>query len=146
VGGVNRVVLVGTISKYGVEVRYAASGTPCATFSLAVIEVGQERREYLTLVPCEVWGKRAEAVGELEAGQLVRFEGNLKRTKKGENEWTLVVSGFEVTPVLAPTPARSGSSNEAASAPVMVSRARRARGAPAARRQGLRGAPTARRV
>ena len=37
-GSVNRVVLVGTIGKYGVEVRYAPSGTPCASFTLACAE------------------------------------------------------------------------------------------------------------
>jgi hypothetical protein len=39
----------------------------------------------------------------------VLFEGRLKHTRKGENDWTLVVSGFEITPVFAPTPALTGS-------------------------------------
>ena len=39
-GGVNRALLVGTIGKYGVEVRYSASGAPCASFTLALVEMG----------------------------------------------------------------------------------------------------------
>jgi hypothetical protein len=52
-------------------------------------------------VPTEVWGKRAESVGALEAGALVLLEGKLRKVKKGE-DWMMVVRGFEVTPVLAP--------------------------------------------
>jgi single-stranded DNA-binding protein len=95
VGGVNRVLLVGTISKYGVEVRYAASGAPCASFTLVLVELGQDGKEHLTLVPCECWGKKAESVSDLEPGQLVLFEGKLAKRKKGE-QWEFVVSGFDV--------------------------------------------------
>lgn len=108
VGSVNRVVLLGTIGKYGVEVRYATSGTKCASFTLALSEQGQDGKTYTTLIPCEIWGKKAEATGELDAGQLVLFEGKLKKRQKGE-QWELLVSGFDVTPVLAPAPALTGS-------------------------------------
>jgi single-stranded DNA-binding protein len=107
-GGVNRVVLVGTIGKYGVALRYHPSGTACASFMLVITEEGQEGKWYSTLVPCEVWGKKAEAASELEPGTLVLFEGKLKRQKKGE-QWELVVSGFEVTAITAPVPALTGS-------------------------------------
>ena len=109
-GGVNRVVLLGMIGKYGIEVRYATSGAPCASFMLVVTEVGADGKEHPTLIPCECWGKKAEAASELEAGQLTLFEGKLARRRKGE-QWELVVSGFEVTPVLAPTQALTGSGN-----------------------------------
>ena len=72
-GGVNRVILLGTIGKYGVEVRYATSGAACASFTLVVSERGGDGKDYSTLIPCECWGKRAEAAGELEAGQLALF-------------------------------------------------------------------------
>src|SRR5262245_49629058 len=98
-GSVNRVVLVGTIGQYGVEVRYATSGAPCASFMLMVSEQGQDGQVHRTLVGCECWGRRAEAAGELDAGQLVLFEGKLKRVKKGE-DWQLVVSGFDLTPLV----------------------------------------------
>jgi single-stranded DNA-binding protein len=109
-GGVNRVLIVGTISKYGVEVRYAPSGAPCASFMLALVETDKDGREHLTLVPCEVWGKKAEAVAELDPGALVLFEGKLARRKKGE-QWELVVRGFDVTPLTAPLAALTGSAN-----------------------------------
>ena len=107
-GGVNRCLLVGTISKYGVEVRYAASGAACASFMLVLVEPGQDGREFTTLVPCEVWGKKAEAASELEAGALVLFEGKLAKRKKGEQTGSLIVSGFEVTAITAPVPAMTG--------------------------------------
>jgi Single-strand binding protein family len=108
--GVNRCLLVGTISKYGVEVRYASSGAPCASFTLVVGELGQDGKVHELYVPCECWGRRAEAAGELEAGQLCLFEGKLARRKKNEN-WDTVVSGFEVTPVVPPVASMTGSSN-----------------------------------
>jgi hypothetical protein len=67
-GGVNRVVLLGTIGQHGVEVRYANSGAPCASFALIVPEQGQDGKTYPTLIPCAVWGKKGEAAGEIEAG------------------------------------------------------------------------------
>src|SRR4051794_20165193 len=95
---VNRVILLGTIGKYGVEIRYAATGTPKATFSLELTEAGADGQQYRSWFDCEVWGKKAEAAGELEAGQVVVFEGRLRKVKKGE-AWETVVSGFEVHPV-----------------------------------------------
>ena len=92
-GGVNRVVLCGTIGKFGVEVRYHTSGTAYASFMLAVSEQGQDGKWYSTLVPCEVWGRRSEAASELESGQLVVFEGKLKRKQKPDKSHELVVSG-----------------------------------------------------
>lgn len=35
---VNRMVLLGSIGKYGVEVRYATSGTPCASCTVVRAE------------------------------------------------------------------------------------------------------------
>jgi len=109
-GGIARCTIVGCIGKHGVEVRYATSGTPCASFILVVTEMGQDGKTHDLWVPCEVWGRKAEAAGELEAGQLTLFEGRLARRKKGE-QWETVVSGFECTAITAPTSALSGSSN-----------------------------------
>ena len=110
VGGVNRVILVGTISKYGITVKYATSGTPCASFTLVVSEQGQDGKPHPTFVDCKIWGRRAEAASELEPGQLALFEGKLAKRKKGE-AWEMVVSGFDVTPLLAPQASLTGSSN-----------------------------------
>jgi hypothetical protein len=110
VASVNRVVLLGEIGKYGVTVSYHDTGTPRASFTLVVAEQGQDGKTFQTLVECQVWGKRAEAASEIEAGQLVLFEGKLAKRKKGE-AWELIVSGFEVTPIAAPRPTLTGSSN-----------------------------------
>jgi hypothetical protein len=69
-----------------------------------VSEVGQDGKHYDTFIPCEVWGKKAEATSEFDAGQLVLFEGKLRKRKKGE-QWELLVCGFEVQPVFSPAPA-----------------------------------------
>ena len=99
VASVNRVVLLGTIGTYGVTVTYVPSGTPCATFTLVVSEQGQDGKEHATFVDCEIWGRKAEAAGELEPGQLALFEGKLRKRQKGEGQWELVVSGVEVCPI-----------------------------------------------
>jgi len=54
--------------------------------------------------PCEVWGKKAEAASELEAGMPVVFEGRLKKRQRGE-QWELIVSGFEVNAIALLVPA-----------------------------------------
>ena len=96
---INRVTLLGQISKYGMEVRYNPSGTPCASFTLIVAELGQDGKEHATYVPCECWGRKAEAASELDPGQLVLFDGRLKKRPKGDT-WELIVSGFEVQPMV----------------------------------------------
>ena len=98
------VVLLGVIGKYGVTVKYAHSGTPCASFTLVVSEQGQDGKEHQTYVECECWGKKAYVAGGCEAGQLVLFEGKLRKRQKGE-QWELCVSGFELTPIVAPVAA-----------------------------------------
>src|SRR5689334_4135967 len=66
-GGLSRAIVLGTVSKAGVEVRYSTSGTPCASFTLVVSERGQDGKEHPTFIDCECWGKKAESAGELEA-------------------------------------------------------------------------------
>jgi primosomal replication protein N len=109
-GGVNKVILVGTISKYGVTVRYAGSGTPCAAFALELREQDRDGKVHTLFQDCEVWGRRAEAASEIEAGQFCLFEGKLSRRKRGET-WETVVSGLDLTPILAPQTSLTGSSN-----------------------------------
>ena len=108
VASVNRVVLVGRVGKYGVTVKYANSGTPCANFTLVVTEQGHDGKTYPTLIPCEVWGRHAEAAAEIAADQLTLFEGRLIKRKKGE-QWELIVSGPELKPVGLPVPSLMGS-------------------------------------
>jgi hypothetical protein len=98
---VNRVILVGIMGKYGASLSYKTSGMACATFTLELREQGADGKTYSTLIPCEVWGKKAEAASELEAGRLCLFEGKLAKRKK-DAQWEIIVSGFDLTPVLAP--------------------------------------------
>jgi hypothetical protein len=95
---VNRCILLGAIDTRGVEVSYHGAGTPKAAFSLVVSELGSDGKEHRAWFPCEVWGKHAEAAGELDAGALVLIEGKLRRVKKGE-QWETVVSGFACQPL-----------------------------------------------
>jgi single-stranded DNA-binding protein len=98
------VVLHGTIGPSGVEVTNDARGVPCASFTLEVQEQGRDGQASSTLMPCTVWGAKAEGAIELEAGQLVGVEGKLRKRQRGETG-ELVVSGWEVTPVGAPSSA-----------------------------------------
>jgi single-stranded DNA-binding protein len=108
--GINRVILCGVIGRSGVVVHYNQAGTPCANFTLQLSEQGQDGKVHTLYQDCEVWGRRAEAAGELEPGQLALFEGKLARRKQGEN-WTTVIAGFEVTAVVPPVVMVSGSTN-----------------------------------
>ena len=105
-GSINHVVLVGTIGRYGCELRYHTTGTPYASFMLMLVDGTPEGKFYTTMVPCEVWGKHAEATTELAPGTLVAFTGKVRRQKKGE-VWEMSVSGLEVTPITQPEPVAS---------------------------------------
>jgi aspartyl/asparaginyl-tRNA synthetase len=58
-----------------------------------------------------VWGKRAEAVGALDAGAFVCFEGKLRQRQKADQTWEMVVSGYEVVPMTASAPTLTGNAN-----------------------------------
>lgn len=93
---VNKVVLLGKVGDRGVEVQFLPTGTACATFTLVVQEPGKEGERYSTYVSCEVYGKNAEAAGELEVGDMVLLDGRLRWRKGDEGkEGRLVVAGFE---------------------------------------------------
>ena len=107
---INRVILCGTVGQHGTTVSYTQSGTPCARFTLDLTETGQDGKPHTVRVDCEVWGKKAEAAGELEAGQLALFDGKLARRRRNES-WETVVSGYDVSAVLPPVAAQVGSNN-----------------------------------
>jgi single-stranded DNA-binding protein len=104
---VNRVVLLGTIGKHGVEVRFSTNGSPCASFVLVLAETRQDGKAHLIFQDCEVWGKKAEGIGELEPGALLVLEGKLAKRKKGEG-WETIVTALDATAILTPTPASAG--------------------------------------
>jgi single-stranded DNA-binding protein len=107
-GGIARAVVVGTISRDGVSVRYASSGAACASFTLVTTEVWQDGTEHPNFYECECWGKKAEAASELEPGQLCVFEGKIGKRKKGDGQRDWVISGFELTSLLVQAPALPG--------------------------------------
>ena len=87
-GSVNKAILVGNLGR-DPEVRYTASGTAVANFTLATTDrwndaqsgEKKERTEWHRIV---VWGKQAEIAGEyLRKGRQVYVEGSLQT-----REWT----------------------------------------------------------
>lgn len=105
---INKVILCGTMGQYGATLRYADSGAACASFQLVLTEMGADGRVHATYIPCECWGKRAEAASEVVAGELAIFEGRLAKRKKGE-QWEMIVSGFDLQRI---TPQHKGESRE----------------------------------
>ena len=84
---VNKVILIGNLGR-DPELRYTASGTPVANFTMATSErwtdasgEKKERTEWHRIV---VWAKQAEIVGEyLRKGKQVYIEGSLQT-----RDWT----------------------------------------------------------
>ena len=97
---VNRVLLIGTVTDRGVELLTLPSGQPLATFSLMLEEASKTGDIYKTFVPCELFGKGADAAAEVDPGTTVLFEGRL-RWKKGEDgkDGKIIVAGWELKPL-----------------------------------------------
>ena len=98
--GLNKVLLVGHVSDRGIDLQYLPTSQPLASFTLVLQETSKTGEVYKTFCPCEIYGKGAEAAGEIDAGMLVLVEGKL-RWKKGDQgkDGKLVVAGFEVKPL-----------------------------------------------
>jgi single-strand DNA-binding protein len=85
---VNKVILVGNLGR-DPEVRYTATGTAVANFTMATTDRWQdqgsgERKERTEWHRIVVWGKQAEIVNEyLRKGRQVYVEGSLQT-----REWT----------------------------------------------------------
>ena len=58
---VNRVLLLGRLGRRGAELRYNTNGSPCASFTIDLVEVSSTGQCYTTYIACECWGKKAEA-------------------------------------------------------------------------------------
>ena len=98
---INKVILCGTVSPRGVEMRFTPTGAACAAFQLIVSELGSDGKEHVLYQPCEVYGERAELVRETPAGALCLFEGKLARRKKGE-QWETIITGYDLQRVGPP--------------------------------------------
>ena len=75
----NHVTLIGRLTK-DPEVRYTQSGTPVGTFTLAVDRrVQKDKPKEADFIPCVVWGKTAEVVGNwCKKGKQVGIEGRIQ--------------------------------------------------------------------
>jgi hypothetical protein len=69
---VNRVLLLGRLNQHGVEVRYNTNGSPCASFTIDLVEVSNTGQEFITYIACECWGKKAEAASEIAPPPMTR--------------------------------------------------------------------------
>lgn len=97
----NKVLLIGNLGK-DPEVRYTASGTAVASFSLATSEKfknkegeWEERTEWHNVT---LWGRLAEIAGEyLGKGKTVYIEGRLQtrkwQDKDGKDRYTTEIVG-----------------------------------------------------
>ena len=86
----NKVMLMGNLTR-DPEVRYTPKGTAIATIGLAVNrnwtnEAG-EKKEEVTFVDVDVWGKQAELVGQyLAKGKPIFIEGRLRLDQWDDKE------------------------------------------------------------
>lgn len=86
----NKVLLMGNLTR-DPEVRYTPKGTAIATIGLAVnrtwtTEAG-EKKEEVTFVDVEVWGRQAETIGQYMAkGKPIFIEGRLKLDQWDDKE------------------------------------------------------------
>ena len=77
----NKVILLGNLTR-DPEMRYTPSGTPIASFGLAVnrrYRQGDEQKEEVCFVDISAFGRQAELAGEyLSKGRMVLIEGRLQ--------------------------------------------------------------------
>ena len=86
----NKVMLMGNLTR-DPEVRYTPKGSAICAVSIAVnrqwkTEAG-EKKEEVTFVECEAWGKMAETIGQyLAKGSPIFIEGRLKLDQWDDKE------------------------------------------------------------
>ena len=101
----NQVILIGNLTR-DVELRHTPSNQTVANIGLATNRQYQtkdgERREEVTFVDCEAWGRQAEVMAQyLSKGRPVMIQGRLKldswQDKDGGNRSKLkvVVENFQ---------------------------------------------------
>ena len=99
----NKAIIIGRMTK-DPEVRYTQSGTPVGTFTLAVDgRVQKDKPKEADFIPCVVWGKTAEVVGNwCKKGKQVGVEGRIQvrsyDAKDGSKKYVteVVVSHLEL--------------------------------------------------
>ena len=114
----NSVVLVGRLTK-DPELRYIPnSGTPVATFTMAIDRDYKKKdgTKETDFIPIEVIGKAAEfCANYITKGRLVAIQGNLRvdryQTQDGENRTFTKVSGRSVQALDYPKDNQQGTNN-----------------------------------
>lgn len=86
----NRIILAGNLTR-DPELRYTPSGTPVASFDLAInsfyTDSKGEKKEDATFVPITVWKRQAELCAEhLKKGRPVLVEGRIKQERWDDKE------------------------------------------------------------
>ena len=86
----NKVMLMGNLTR-DPEVRYTPKGTAIATITLAVNRTWSsesgEKKEEVTFVDVDVWGRQAETIGQYMAkGRPLFVEGRLKLDQWDDKE------------------------------------------------------------
>ena len=102
----NKVMLMGNLTR-DPEIKYTPKGTAIANFGIAINRVftpeGGEKREEVTFIDLEAWGRTAEVIGEyFKKGKPIFIEGRLKldswddkTTGKKMSKLRVVVESFE---------------------------------------------------
>ena len=103
----NKVMLMGNLTR-DPEIKYTPKGTAIANFGIAVNRTytpeGGEKREEVTFIDLEAFGRTAEIIGEyFKKGRPIFIEGRLKldqwddkTTGKKMSKLRVVVDTFEV--------------------------------------------------
>jgi single-stranded DNA-binding protein len=87
---VNKAIIGGVISSYGVRLSYTQAAKPQLLFQLDIEESG-----FHTFVPCQIVGPQAEGLAEtLEPGEYVLVDGKLSWSK-AQNKLQVVAFGVE---------------------------------------------------
>lgn len=103
----NKVLLMGNLTR-DPEIKYTPKGTAIANFGIAVNRVftsgeGNEKKEEVTFIDIEAWGRTAEVIGEyFKKGKPIFIEGRLKldqwddkQTGKKMSKLRVVADSFE---------------------------------------------------
>lgn len=113
--GLNKVFLMGNLTR-DPELRYVPSGTPVATFGLAVnrrfVTQHGEKKDEVCFVRVVVFGKQAESCSQhLNKGRLVFIEGRLQYRsweQEGQKRSMLDIVADRVQFLGGPKPASGG--------------------------------------
>src|ERR1041384_5178778 len=102
----NKVMLMGNLTR-DPEIKYTPKGTAIANFGIAInrnyTTEGGEKREEVTFIDIEAFGRTAEIIGEyFKKGRPIFIEGRLKldtwddkQTGQKKSKLRVVADGFE---------------------------------------------------